>query len=70
MKKPAKDMSKVYRSTSTADLIKNRNRKTVQLFRVSQLTGYWAKKDCARLAHMISQIDAELEARALQQPLF
>jgi len=70
MNKLAKDMSKVYRNTPTADLIRNRNRKTVELFRVSKLTGYWAKKDCARLAHMINQIDVELESRALQKPLF
>jgi hypothetical protein len=70
MNKLAKDMSKVYRNTTTADLIRNRNRKTVELFRVSKMSGYWAKKESARLAHMILQIEVELAARALQQPLF
>lgn len=66
----AKDMFRVYSKTSTADLIKNRNKKTVQLFRASSISGYWAKKECARLAHMISQIDAVIESRRLQEPLF
>jgi len=66
----AKDMYKVYSKTSTADLIKNRNRKTVQLFRLGKLDGYWVRKEKERLAHMISQIDAVIESRKLQEPLF
>jgi len=66
----AKDMSKVYRNTPTIDLIKNRGRKLRQLIKLNQLNGYWAKKDRARLNHMIDQIEVELEARKLQQPLF
>jgi len=66
----AKDMYKVYSKTSTIDLIKNRNRKTVELFHASRHSGYWAKKECIRLAHMISQIDAVIQARVDQEPLF
>jgi len=66
----AKDMYKVYSRTSTIDLIKNRNRKTVELFRASQVRGYWAKKECARLSHMIKQIDAVIQSRVDQEPLF
>jgi len=66
----AKDMYKVYSKTSTIDLIKNRNRKTVELFRASTSSGYWAKKECARLEHMIRQIDAVIQSRVDQEPLF
>jgi len=66
----AKDMFKVYSRTSTADLIKNRNKKTVQIFRLGKISGYWAQKERNRLAHMINQIDAVIEARRLQEPLF
>jgi len=70
MNKSAKDMSKVYRNTSTIDLIKNKGRKLRKLQNISGYNTYFAKKDRARLQHMIDQIDAELEARALLQPLF
>jgi len=70
MKKVAKDMSKVYRNTSTLDLIRNKMLKHHELSRVIGVPSYWAKKERSRLEHMIKQIDAELEARALQQPLF
>jgi len=66
----AKDMYKVYSRTSTIDLIKNRHRKTVELFRASQHSGYWFKKECARLEHLISQIDAEIQSRVDQEPIF
>jgi len=66
----AKDMYKVYSRTSTIDLIKNRNRKTVALFKLSTSHGYWAKKECARLAYLISQIDAVIQSRVDQSPLF
>jgi len=65
-----KDMYKVYSKTSTVDLIKNRNRKVAELSKLRDQFGYWAKKDKSRLAHMISQIDAVIEARRLQEPLF
>jgi len=66
----AKDMYKIYSRTSTQDLIKNRNKKTVQIFRLGKISGYWAKKERNRLAHMISQIDAVIASRAAQEPLF
>jgi len=66
----AKDMSKVYRNTSTIELIRNKGRKQLELSRVTKIRSYWAKKEVARLSHMIKQIDAELAARAAQQPLF
>jgi len=70
MNKLAKDMSKVYRNTSSAELVRNRMKKTALLYRVKQMHTYWAKKEVARLEHMIKQIDVELAARAAQQPLF
>jgi len=70
MNKIAKDMSKVYRNSSTMDLIKNRRRKAYQLLQMKHETSYWAKKEQTRLVHMIDQIDAELDERALLQPLF
>jgi len=66
----AKDMYKVYSRTSTLDLIKNRNRKYVAWRNLTHEKGYWAKKEQARLQHMINQIDAVIEARKLQEPLF
>jgi len=70
MKKTAKDMSKVYAKTSTLDLVRNQMLKRHALARVQGVPSYWAKKEVARLEHMIKQIDVELEARALQEPLF
>lgn len=70
MNKLAKDMSKVYRNTPTIDLIKNRGRKMCKLMIARQYNTYFAKKDRARLEYQIHQIDVELEARALQKPLF
>lgn len=70
MHKLAKDMSSVYRNTPTIDLIKNKGRKMRQLLQARQYNTYFAKKDRARLQYMIDQIDAELDARALQKPLF
>jgi len=70
MNKIAKDMSKVYRQTSTFDLIRNRSRKIVELQQWERKGGYWAKKACARITYHIRQIDAELECRAAQKPLF
>lgn len=70
MNKIAKDMSKVYRNTHTIDLIRNKDRKKIALWRLQRESGYWARKEYARLLHMIHQIDVELEARALQKPLF
>jgi len=70
MNKIAKDMSKVYAGTSTAALIKNRHGKAVAFYRLNAEDGYWAKKERARIMYMLKQIDAELEARALQIPLF
>jgi len=66
----AKDMYKVYSKTPTVDLIKNRNRKIAQLQRLHGITGYFVDKERARLAHMINNIDAVIEARKLQEPLF
>lgn len=66
----AKDMYKVYSKTSTIDLIKNKGRKLLQLQEVEQYNTYFAKKDRARLRELIDQIDAVLEARRLQDPLF
>jgi len=66
----SKDMRKVYQGTSTIDLIKNKGKKVRQLQKISGYNTYFAKKDRARLIDMIDQIDAELEARAAQQPLF
>jgi len=65
-----RDMQKVYEKTSTIDLIKNRNNKIRKLQNIQYLGGYWAKKDRARLAHMIDQLDAVIAARAAQTPLF
>jgi len=62
----AKDMRKVYRNTSTEDLIRNKHRKQVELSKLRDFRSYWAKKDRARCAALIDQINAELEARALQ----
>jgi len=70
MNKTAKDMSKVYRYTSTFDLIRNRSRKIVELQRWHKKGGYWSKKAIARLEYHIRQIDAEIACRADQQPLF
>lgn len=70
MNKIAKDMRKVYRQTSTFDLIRNRSRKTVELARWRKRGGYWAKKAIVRLEYHIAQIDAEIACRADQQPLF
>lgn len=66
----AKDMYKVYSKTATIDLIKNKGRKQLELMRLKNQHGYWVKKEVARLEHMIRQIDAVIEARKLQQPLF
>jgi len=65
-----RDMKKVYEKTSTIDLIKNRNNKIRKLQNLHHLRGYWVKKDRARLAHMIEQLDAVIAARAAQDPLF
>jgi len=65
-----RDMTKVYEKTSTIDLIKNRNNKMRKLQNLHHLGGYWVKKDRARLAHMIEQLDAVIAARAAQEPLF
>jgi len=66
----AKDMYKVYEKTSTVKLLINRSRKVNQLATLGKLDGYWVYKEKARLAHMISQIDAVIAARAAQEPLF
>jgi len=66
----AKDMYKVYSKTSTIDLIKNCSRKKAQLWRLGDLNGYWVKKERARLQAMITQIEAVIESRKLQEPLF
>ena len=66
----AKDMWKVYSRTSTVDLIKNKSRKVAEFRKLASQKGYWAMRERARLAQMIDQIDAVLEARALQVPLF
>jgi len=66
----AKDMYKVYSKTPTIDLIKNRNRKIAQLNRLDGIDGYFVKKERARLAHMIDNINAVIESRKLQDPLF
>lgn len=66
----AKDMFTVYSKTSTIDLIRNKNKKQAELFKLKHITSYWAKKEKARLQHMINQIDAVIEARKLQMPLF
>jgi len=65
----AKDMWKVYSRTSTIDLIKNKNRKLVQLHRLAGIDGYFVKKEVARLQHMISAIDAVIQSRVDQNPL-
>jgi len=70
MNKIAKDMSKVYRNTSTLDLIRNQMLKRHQLSRVQGIPSYWAKKEVSRLEYMIQQIEVELNARAAQSPLF
>jgi len=70
MNKTAKDMSKVYRNTSTLDLIRNQMLKRHELSRVQGIPSYWAKKEASRLEHMIQQIEAELNCRASQTPLF
>lgn len=66
----AKDMYKVYSKTPTIDLIKNRNKKIAQLRRLHGVEGYFVKKERARLEHMIGNIDAVIESRKLQEPLF
>jgi len=65
----AKDMWKVYSRTSTIDLIKNKHKKEVALYKLQNYDGYWAKKERARLHSMIFQITAVIEARKLQEPL-
>jgi len=70
MNKIAKDMSKVYRNTSTLDLIRNQMLKRHELSRVIGVPSYWAKKEVLRLEYMIHQIDVELAAREAQEPLF
>jgi len=65
MNKMAKDMSKVYRNTSTIDLIKNKGRKLRKLQQAEQYNTHFAKKDRARLRYLIDQIDAELASRAV-----
>jgi len=70
MNKPAKDMSKVYRNTSTIELIRNKGKKQLEISRAQKIPSYWAKKEVARLSHMIKQIDAELASRAAQKPIF
>jgi len=64
----AKDMKKIYSKTSTIDLIKNRNHKQLQLWQLKGLPGYWVDKERARLTHMITQIDQEIERRS--EPIF
>jgi len=66
----AKDMYKVYAKTSTLDLIRNRNAKVRRLEKLDGLDGYFVKKERARLAHMIGNIDAVIAARKLKEPLF
>lgn len=68
--KTAKNMEKVYLNTSTVDLIRNKGKKQCQLLKIQKMRGYWANKERARLNHMIQQIDAVIESRALQKPLF
>jgi len=70
MHKISKDMAKVYRNTPTIELIRNRTRKSYELLKLKNVTGYWAQKERSRLEHMVKQLDAELAARAAQQPLF
>jgi len=61
-------MQKIYSKTATVELIKNRNRKQLQLWKLKGLDGYWVDKERARLVHMISQIDQEITRRA--EPVF
>jgi len=70
MNKLSKDMSKVYRNTSTIELIKNKGRKQLELLRVKHINSFWARKEVLRLEYMIHQIDVELAARAAQDTLF
>jgi len=61
-------MKKIYAKTATIDLIKNRNHKQLQIWRLNGLDGYWVQKERARLTHMIDQIDQEIERRS--EPIF
>jgi len=70
MKKLAKDMAKVYFKTPTIDLIKNKGRKQLALMKAERAGGYFGRKEAERLKYQIAQIDAVLEARGAQQPLF
>jgi len=70
MNKVAKDMAKVYRNTSTIELIRNKCRKQLELMKVANVHSYWARKEKARLEYLIKQIDVELAARAAQRSLF
>jgi len=70
MNQVAKDMSKVYRNTPTDNLKKNLGRKMHERNQLYGKSNYWAKKERARLDHMIMQLEAEITSRKLQMLLF
>jgi len=70
MNKLAKDMSKVYFKTSTIDLIRNKGRKQLALYKAERAGGYFGRKEAERLRYQIAQIEAVLAERAAQTPLF
>jgi len=63
-----RNMSNLYRWTSTDDLEENLSRKYALLRREQRKPdGYWKTKEVDRLKHLIHQIEVELESRVLQQ---
>ncbi len=65
-----KDMSLVYSKMGTKELRVLRSKKVLKLDKVGGYNSYFARRDRDALAHQIDQIDAELECRAAQIPLF
>ncbi len=65
-----KDMSLVYSKMGSKELRALRSKKVLKLDKIGGYNSWFARRDRDLLSHQIAQIDAELECRAAQIPLF
>jgi len=65
-----KDMSSVYLAMDSQALRVLRSKKVLKLDKIGGYNSWFARRDRDLLSHQIMQIDAVLESRRLQMPLF
>jgi len=65
-----KEVSQIYKKMTEFELRKLRSKKVLEIAKIRKFYTYFGKRDIQRLAFQITRIDAELECRRLQEPLF